>query len=657
VRAPLEERGELRDADAVRVLARALRYLGPFRARFAWKLVFLVLSLLPLLILPWPVKIIVDHVVLGMPLDRPTTPYPGLLAPLVALLEGRSPEQILLAMLGLQLLLVLLLGAVGSGGSERDQADAYLSSGHDQATRTENEANLGFSMTSGLLGLLDFRYTLRLTQDLNHAVRCRLFERIQALPFTVFDDERIGDAVYRVMYDTASITNGVYRILLTPVGAFVLAAVTIGVLQAVFGAHPTIVACAAGLLAVALVVTFPFAAALRRRNRRSRQAGAGTTSTLEEGLTHILAVQSQGGEARERHRFDRDSWGSFSRYRDQMALGMVAALAALLPGFAIAGWAFYYVAGLVIDGRISLGDFSLLFTYFLLLSWACVELGALWLRLQDAAAGLDRVFFLMDYPGEVDLPGARPLPPLRESVRLEGVGYRYPDGTEALVDASLELRVGRVVALVGPAGAGKTTLASCVPRYLTPTAGRVLFDGVDAASATLASVRAEVGFVFQETVLFDGTVADNLRLGRPDASDAELRRAAETAGADEFVRRLPQGYATRLGRSGGKLSVGQKQRLAIARALLRPSRVLLLDEPTSALDPETEQRLVAALREASRDHAVLVVAHRLSTIRAADEILFLEGGRIVERGSHDELVARPGGAYRRFALLQTPDAA
>jgi ABC-type multidrug transport system fused ATPase/permease subunit len=657
VRSPLEERGELGHAETLRVLGRALRYLGPLRARFAWKLVFLVLSLLPLLVLPWPVKVIVDHVIGDVPVSRPTTPYPALLEPLVSLLEGRSPEAILLAMLVLQLVLVALLGAVGSGGAERDQADAYLSGGHDQATRTENEANAGFSMASGLLGLLDFRFTLRLTQDLNHLVRSRLFERIQALPFAAFDDERIGDAVYRVMYDTPAVTSGVYRILLTPVGALVLAVVTIAVLQAVFGAHPTLVACAAGLLTVALVGTFPFAAALRRRSQRSRRAGAGTTSTLEEGLTQMLAVQSLGGEARERRRFDRDSWSSFSRFRDQVAVGMMAALAALVPGACLAGWAFYYVANLVIEGRISLGDFGLLFTYFLVLSFACVEVGALWLRLQEAAAGLGRVFFLMDLPGESDPPGARPLAPLQESVRLEGVGYRYPDGTEALADASLELRVGRVVALVGPAGAGKTTLASCVPRYLAPTSGRVLFDGVDAAGATLASVREQVAFVFQETLLFDATVEENLRLGRPDASDAEVRRAAHVAGADEFVRRLPQGYATRLGRAGGKLSVGQKQRLAIARALLRRSRVLILDEPTSALDPETEQRLVAALREAGRDHAVLVVAHRLSTVRAADEILFLEGGRIAERGRHEELVARPGGAYRRFVLLQTPDAA
>ena len=311
----------------------------------------------------------------------------------------------------------------------------------------------------------------------------------------------------------------------------------------------------------------------------------------------------------------------------------------------------------MITGKISLGDFGLLFSYFLVLTFACVEVGALWIRVQESAAGLDRVFFLMDLPGEEDAPGVHAFPPLAETVRIEHAAYAYPDGSVALRDVDLEARVGQVVAIVGPAGAGKTTLAYLIPRFLAPSAGRVLFDGVDTAGATLASIRDQVAFVFQETVLFDATVEDNIRLGRPEASDPEIRRAAQHAGADAFVRKLPEGYRTRLGRAGGKLSVGQKQRLSIARALVRRARILILDEPTSALDPETEQVLVDSLREASRDRLVLVIAHRLSTIRSADQILFLADGAIVERGSHDELMARPDGAYRRFVSLQTLGAA
>jgi ABC-type multidrug transport system fused ATPase/permease subunit len=657
VRGRLEEKGELGHGETLRVLARASRYLGPFKLRFAAKLGLLLISLLPILLLPWPVKIIVDHVILGIPADAPTTPYPALLAPLVALLAGLTPIEIVSAMLAFQLVLIILVGAVGTGGSERDQADAYLSSGHDQQTRTENEANSGFSLASGLLGLFDFRFTLRLTQDLNHHYRSRLFERIQALPMTAFDDERIGDAVFRVMYDTPSITNSVYRIVLTPVAALVLAAMTIALLDLLYGGHPTIVWCALGILVIALAATLPFAAAIRRRSSRSRKAGAATTSTLEEGLTNMLAVQSLGGEGRERRRFDDDSWAGFSRFRQQMALGMAVALVAFVPASAIAAYAFYYVSDLVITGRISLGDFGLLFSYFLVLTFACVEVGALWLRVQESAAGLDRVFFLMDLPGEEDRPGARPFPPLRETLHIEHASYVYPDGSTALRDVELEARVGQVVAVVGPAGAGKTTLAYLIPRFLAPTTGAVRFDGADIAEASLASIRDQVAFVFQETVLFDATIEENIRIGRPDASDPDVRRAAQQAGADAFIKKLPEGYATSLGRAGGKLSVGQKQRLSIARALVRRARILILDEPTSALDPETEQVLVESLREASRDRLVFVIAHRLSTIRTADQILFLADGTIVERGSHDELMARPGGAYRRFVSLQTQGAA
>jgi ABC-type multidrug transport system fused ATPase/permease subunit len=336
---------------------------------------------------------------------------------------------------------------------------------------------------------------------------------------------------------------------------------------------------------------------------------------------------------------------------------MLIFFAALAPALWVGARVFSYVAGLVIEGELSRGDFILLFTYYLILAFACIELGALWLRVQEAAAGLSRVFFLMDLPSEQETEGAPALPRLAREVRIEDAHFAWPDGTPALRGVSLELRPGQLMALVGPAGAGKTTIAYLVPRFVEPHAGRVCFDGADVRAFSRGSLRSQVSFVFQETALFDATIEENLRLAKPDASDTELRRAARTAGADEFIRALPQGYQTPLGRSGGKLSVGQRQRLAIARALVRDPRVLILDEPTSALDPETERRLVEALREASRDRAVLVITHRLSTVRHADHIAFVEAGRIVERGSHEELMALPAGAYRRFVELQSRGAA
>jgi ABC-type multidrug transport system fused ATPase/permease subunit len=657
MRARLEETDHISNTDALRLFARALRYVAPFRARFAWKVVITLLSLVPLLLLPWPVKILLDHVIERAPIGQSLTPYPFFVKPFLDLLVGASPLEVLLWTSGAQLLLLLVIGAIGTSLRENDTADAYLAGGWDNATNTENEANAGFSFVGGLLGLFDFHFTMRLTQDLNHHYRSRLFERIQSLPMTAFDDERIGDAVFRVMYDTPSITNTCYRLLLTPIAAPVGLLLAVGVLQLAYGDHPLLVWSALAFLPLAILTSVPFAGLVRRRGETSRKAGANTTSTVEEGVTNVLAVQSLGGQGREQKRFDRDSWESFASFRSYLLVGILTFLVALVPGVVLGARAFLYVVELVIQGKISLGDFTLLFTYFTQIGFFAVEIGALWIRVQGSAPGLHRVFFLMDLPNEQDARGAHDLARVRQHVRLENVSYEYPDGTPALRDVSLELPVGKVTALVGPAGAGKTTLAYLVPRFLHPSSGRVLLDDADVADATQTSLRDQIAFVFQETVLFDDTVEENIRMGRPEASATEVRRAAQIAGADEFIRRLPEGYATRLGRAGGKLSVGQKQRLSIARALVRNAGILILDEPTSALDSETENRLVAALREAGRSSVVLVIAHRLSTVRAADQIAFVDGGRIVELGSHEELMGRPAGAYRRFVGLQTRGAA
>ncbi|MCG8587987.1 MAG: ABC transporter ATP-binding protein/permease [Proteobacteria bacterium] len=639
------------------VLRDAIRFVAPFRFQFAVKGVLLMISLLPLLILPWPIKIIIDHVIEKTPIDAPVRPFPFFVEPFVRLLADLSTGEILAAAVAFQLVVFAFAGSYGTTWSERDTADARLSNGHDTATRTENAANEGWSFAGGIFGLIDFRYTMRLTQAFNHHYRSRLFERIQRLPMTAFDDERIGDAVYRVMYDTPAITNACYRILLTPIAA-PLNILLVSVLLAIaFGDQPILVLSALAFAPLVLIATFPLASRMRGASARSRAAGSVSTTTAEEGMANILAVQSLGGEERQRSSFDRDSWSAFGRYRSVLLTGMAAFLMAAVPGTALFLYAFLHVADGVIAGVLSTGDFALLFVYYGRIAFLCADLGALWFNLQENAAGLQRVAFLMDQPSEEDPPHAETLPPISREIRFEDVSFAYPDGTVALENVNLEARVGQMIALVGPAGAGKTTLASMIPRFHEPASGRVLADGHDVARATRESLRSQISFVFQETVLFDATVAENIRMGRPDASDAELERAAREAGAHEFIARLPLGYDTPLGRAGGKLSVGQKQRLSIARALVRRAPVLVLDEPTSALDPATERQLVESLRQARRERLVVVIAHRLSTVRAADQILFVEAGRIVERGSHDELMAREGGAYRRYVELQTRGAA
>jgi ABC-type multidrug transport system fused ATPase/permease subunit len=640
------------ERETLRLFGRALRFVAPLRWRFAGKLGLTLVSLAPRLLLPWPVKLIIDHVIDQAPVAPALASYPALMRPLLAPLVGMSTLEILFWLLGVQALLVLAIGALGSTAAEVDRTEGRLSSGRDTATVTENEANHGHSFVGGMLGLFEFRFTLRLTQALNHLYRSRVFERIQRLPMRAFDDERIGDAVYRLMYDTPSITNVCYRLLLTPVAAVLGLLVTVWVMRSTVTASPGIAWAALGFLPLALLTTLLFGARVRARSLASRQAGAVTTTGIEEGFANILAVQSLGSEGREHRRFERESWASFGAFRRFVLTIILAIGFGAIPATALTVYAFLRMTDLVIIGALTPGDFALVFTYYFQIAGYAIAIGALWIQVQGSAAGIGRVFELMDWPSEQDAPGARDLPPVRRGIRVEDAHFHYPDGTPALRGVSFEAPVGAVTALVGPVGSGKTTLVSLLPRFLSPSAGRVEIDGLDVECVTLASLRARTAFVFQETVLFDASIEENLRLGRPDASDEEIRRAARTAGADEFVRALPEGYRTRLGRAGGKLSGGQKQRLAIARALVREAGILILDEPTSALDPESEARIIGALREAARTRVVIVIAHRLSSIRAADAILFLEHGRIVERGTHAELIRRPDGAYRRFVELQ-----
>jgi ABC-type multidrug transport system fused ATPase/permease subunit len=328
------------------------------------------------------------------------------------------------------------------------------------------------------------------------------------------------------MYDTPSITNVCYQLLLAPVVNPLGILLTVGVLSLSFGDHPFLVWAALAFLPIVLIGTYPFAAVLRRRAEHSRAAGATTTSTVEEGINNILAVQSLGGQQREHERFAGDSWAAFTQYRRYLLVALGAFLVAAVPGLIIITRAYFYVINLVIDQQISLGDVALLFSYFLLVLSFAAELGALWIRIQGSAAGLHRVFFLMDLAAEEDPSGGHTLAPIRAGLRVEDVHFAY-NGKPVLQGVNFEASLGQMHAVVGPAGVGKTTLTYLIPRFLSPQSGRVFIDGADIAGVTRRSLRAQIAFVFQENLLFDGTVEENICIGKLDASEAEVRRAAE----------------------------------------------------------------------------------------------------------------------------------
>lgn len=642
--------------DTFGLVGRSLRFVWPHRRQIAVKLALTLVGLSVVLFLPWPIKILIDHVVEGLPVGSSPTPYPPYVAWFVDLLEGSTPFEIVWAVVGVCVIGIVLIGGFGTGVA-RDEASGGLSEGLDTATQSENQANESGSRVGGLLGLYEFRYQLRITHRINHALRTLVFGRVMAWPMVRFADASVGDAVYRTMYDTPAISRVCYDILVMPIANLFVIATVIWTTAHSFSAVPSVVVVACLAAPMVLFSTLLMTGMTRRRALASREAGATTTATVEEGISNVVAVQGLGAAERQRDDFAYDSRLSFKRFRAYILMYVLLLTVQATVGTGLIFYVFFDICEAVVEGRMSAGDFSVVYAYFLQLVYNVSGLGAMWFNLQNNVAGMRRVFEVADSDVDADRQGERPVAGSTEHLRVHDATFRYPDGTQAVRDVNIEGRVGEVVALVGATGAGKSTLAYLIAGFVQPTDGAILYDGVDARNFRVDALRSQVAFVFQEPFVFDDTAAANIRMGNPEASDGQVVAAARTAGALDFIEALPEGFGTRLGRAGARLSVGQKQRLAIARGVVSAAPVLVLDEPTAALDPETENALVDALRAERSRRLLIVIAHRLSTIRAADRICFMDEGRIAESGNHDELMAKPDGAYRRFVDLQVGAAA
>ena len=488
----------------------------------------------------------------------------------------------------------------------------------------------------------------RVVADMRKAV----FDHVLSLSPGFYETTRVGEVMSRLTADTTLLQTVVgssasmaLRNVLLFVGGSVMLAVT----------SPRLSGLAVLVVPLVLVPIIVFGRRVRRLSRASQDRVADVGAYLDESITHIRTVQAFVHEPVDRSRFADRVEGAFATaVRRIRARALLTAIVIMLV-FSAVGIIMWYGGHDVITGALSAGELSAFIFYAIVTAGSMGAISEVIGDLQRAAGATERLFELLDMTTDITVPANPVALPVTVAgrVTLENVSFRYPSRPEqsALDGFSLEVAPGERLALVGPSGAGKTTVFQLLLRYYDPENGSLALDNIDLRDLDPAVLRGQIGVVPQEPVIFSADAWENIRYGRPNASDDEVRAAADAAAATEFLDPLPDGFATFLGEKGVRLSGGQRQRIAIARAVLRDPKVLLLDEATSALDAESEQLVQGALDSLMKDRTTIVIAHRLATIIASDRIVVLDQGRLVGTGSHDELI-RQGGVYARLAALQ-----
>ena len=579
-----------------------LPLLRPFRKQLWWAVLAMVLDASLTVFRPWPLKVVIDRVLS----HRPTrVPF------LSAWLDNTTLSRI-----------HILYGACA--------------------------ATLLIALSTGLLTYWYTRTLGIVGQRFVFDLRCRLFAHMQRLSLRFHDTQHRGDLITHLTSDIQAIQDLISNgLIVLGSNAFLL----IGMLILMFWLNWQFAFVALAVAPLLFWTVFRYTHRIKAAAREARASTGLLASLAQETLASIRIVQGLAQEEQQNDRFQAHSESSLRSYLE--GVRYQARVAPLVDVFAAAGLVLvmWFGATHVIEGHLTTGDMVVFFAYVTNLYSPMKALARLSYVTSKASVGAERIADIMRVRSEVtDHHGAREVSHLKGEIEFRDVSFEYLSGQLVLSRINLRVPPGEKVAIVGATGAGKSTLISLVPRLYDPSSGTVSIDGEDIRNYSVQSLRAQISLVLQDSLLFSGTVRENIAFGRPDASDKEIVAAAVVANAAEFIDVLPDGYETLVAEGGTSLSGGQKQRIAIARAILRGSPILILDEPTSGLDAASERTVIDALERAARGRTTLLIAHRLTTVRLADRIIVLEKGRIVEEGSHQELLSLRGKFAHLYSL-------
>jgi len=502
---------------------------------------------------------------------------------------------------------------------------------------------------SAVASYIDNYYTESIGQWVANDLRIRIYEHLHRLSLAYYDQAQTGTLLSTITNDVSTVQSFASA---STLGILVDLMTIVGMLGLMFWLNWDFALIAVGVTPFLLLFVMRFKKAVKEATRNVRKRQSDIVAVVQQGLGSVRAVQAFGRQDLETHRMEDASHATVeaalaARRIKSLLSPVVTVVVAICTGFVL-----WRGTLLIVAGTMTVGALTVFLAYLSKFFKPVQDLAKMTNTIAQTSVGLERIQRILA-ADEVIAERADAADPgtSRGEITFDHVAFGYGADAPVLRDVSCTIKAGEVVGIVGPTGGGKSTVVSLIPRFYDPTGGRVLIDGVDIRSYTISGLRRQIGFVLQETVLFHGTVRDNIAYGRPDATSQEIVAAAKLANADEFIARMPHGYDTMVGERGDTLSGGQRQRIGIARALIRNSPILILDEPTAALDTESEQLVIEGLERLMKGRTVIMIAHRLSTIRDADKIIVLKGGVVAEVGTNAELLAK-GGVYAELYHVQ-----